>query len=411
MRRWLEGLETFAIDVILDRRYGHRAGLLRVVLRALSFIYLALVQLRLWLYRKRIFRSSSLGCLTISIGNLTVGGTGKTPVVEMLARELHRGGRRVAILSRGYKSVPKPILHRLFDTLFKKGSLNPPRVVSDGISLLLDSRVAGDEPFMLANNLPGVCVLVNRDRVKSGIHAIQDFGADTLILDDGLQYLRMRRSIEIVLIDSQAPFGNGFLLPRGTMREPPSSLARATHIFLTKCDSSSNEELIAKIRQFNRTAGIIECTHRPLHLRNFSTGEILPLSAFRKWKIASFCGIATPESFMRILLRLGAQIQLSKAFTDHHRYSLRELENFIRRAAKRNLDAIITTEKDAVRLPRIAQPEIPIHFLRVEIHILKGHEILSNLISQITNTTPFHDWLKRTTSTPLVCSHSLGSQL
>ena len=167
----------------------------------------------------------------ISVGNLTVGGTGKTPVVEMLARALQAGGRRVAILSRGYKSVPRPLLLRLWDAVFKQKSVFAPRVVSDGNALLLDSRTAGDEPFMLANNLRGVVVLVDADRVTSGQYAIEHFGADTLLLDDGFQYVRMRHGIEVALIDSQAPFGNEFLLPRGTLREPPGNLRRATHIF------------------------------------------------------------------------------------------------------------------------------------------------------------------------------------
>lgn len=384
MRRWLEGLETFAIDVILDRRYGRRADLLRGVLRALSWLYLLIVQARLGLYRRRYFRPSSMGCLAISIGNLTVGGTGKTPVVEMLAKALHQGGRRVAILSRGYKSVPKPMVVRLWEKFSKRRELFAPRVVSDGTSLLLDSRVAGDEPFMLANNLPGVVVLVDRDRVKSGLYAIREFGADTLILDDGYQYVKMRRAIEIALIDRQAPFGNGFLLPRGTLREPPGNLRRATHIFITKCDESSNAELIAEIRKNNRTAGIIECTHRPILLRNFITGETLPLSTLRGWKVGTLCGIAMPESFEGALRMLGADIQLSKAYTDHHRYTQREIETFIRRCVRRGVDAIITTEKDAVRIPRILEPEVPIHYLRVEIQILHGHEIFDALVNQLT---------------------------
>ncbi len=162
MRRWLEGLETFAIDVILERRYGRRADILRWFLYGLSRIYLAIVQTRLSLYRGRVMRPRTVGCLVISVGNLSVGGTGKTPVVEMLARALHAGGRKVAILSRGYKSVPRPLLLRLWDKLAKKKAVFVPRVVSDGQTLLLDSRTAGDEPFMLANNLRGVVVLVDR---------------------------------------------------------------------------------------------------------------------------------------------------------------------------------------------------------------------------------------------------------
>jgi len=388
MRRWLEGLETFAIDVILGRRYGHRADVLRWILLLLSQVYLVIVRGRLKLYRDRYFRPRTLGCLVISVGNLTVGGTGKTPVVEMLARALHQGGRKVAILSRGYKSVPRPFLLRLWDKIFKKTAVFVPRVVSDGQSLLLDSRTAGDEPFMLANNLRGVVVLVDRDRVKSGQYAIEHFGADTLLLDDGFQYIRMKHGIEVTLIDRQAPFGNEYLLPRGTLREPPGNLYRATHIFITKCTGADNSELIARIRKYNRTADIVECSHRPRHLRNFVTGEIKPLEFLRDLEVGSICGIAMPESFEHALADLGARIEVSKTYTDHHRYTAREIENFIRRCERKGLSAIITTEKDAVRIPRILEPEVPIFYLRVEIEILAGQESWQRFIERLTSKQP-----------------------
>jgi tetraacyldisaccharide 4'-kinase len=385
MRRWLEGLETFAIDVILERRYGRRADILRWILFALSQVYRVIVQARLALYRHRIYRPRTLGCLVISVGNLTVGGTGKTPVVEMLAKALHAGGRRVAILSRGYKSVPRPFLLRLWDKIFKKKAVFAPRIVSDGNALLLDSRIAGDEPFMLANNLRGVVVLVDRDRVMAGHYAVEHFGVDTILLDDGYQYVRMKHGIEIALIDRQTPFGNEFLLPRGTLREPPGNLRRATHLFITKCSAGEdNSDLIARIRKYNRTADIIECTHHPKHLRNLVTGEIQPLEFLQGLEVGSICGIAAPESFENGLRRLGAEVALSKTYTDHHRYTAKEIENFIRRCARRDLPAIITTEKDAVRIPRILEPEVPIYYLRVEIEILAGQESWQRFVDRLT---------------------------
>jgi len=388
MRRWLEGLETFAIDVILGRRYGHRADVLRWFLLLLSQVYLGLVRGRLALYENRFFRPRTLGCLVISVGNLTVGGTGKTPVVEMLARALTEGGRKVAILSRGYKSVPRPFFLRLWDKIFKKTAVFVPRVVSDGQSLLLDSRTAGDEPFMLANNLRGVVVLVDRDRVKCGQYAIEHFGADTLLLDDGFQYIRMKHGIEVALIDRQAPFGNEYLLPRGTLREPPGNLRRATHIFITKCTGADNTELIARIRKYNRTADIVECSHRPRHLRNFVTGETKPLEFLRDLRVGSICGIAMPESFESALTGLGAKIEVAKTYTDHHRYTAREIENFIRRCERKGVGAIITTEKDAVRIPRLLEPEVPIYYLRVEIEILAGQESWQRFVDRLTTRRP-----------------------
>ncbi|MEP7072385.1 MAG: tetraacyldisaccharide 4'-kinase [Verrucomicrobiota bacterium] len=381
MSRSSESLEQFAIDVILERRTGMRATLLRGVLYTLSLLYERIVQLRLWLYRKRILRERALGCLVISIGNLTVGGTGKTPIVEKFARALQNGGRRVAILSRGYKSVPrsKPsVLDRL-----RGIDPYPPRIVSDGKAVLLDSLTAGDEPYMLANNLKDVVVLVDKDRVKSGRFAIEQMSADTLLLDDGLQYLRLKHRLDIVLIDRQAPFGNEFLLPRGTLREPPRNLRRASYIFITKSNPETDAELLRRIRRYNRTAEVIECAHQPLHLQNVATGEIAPLSALRDAYIGSVCGIAVPESFESGLRRLGAKIEIAKRFTDHHRYTEAELQNFINRCLRRDLAMIVTTEKDAVRFPRLGKTEVPIYFLRVEIAILSGHETWEHCVARI----------------------------
>ncbi len=387
MGRRLENLEQFGIDVVLERRHGFRAGILRGILYALSFIYERLVQLRLYLYRKRVFRERALGCLVISIGNLTVGGTGKTPIVEKFARALQSGGRRVAILSRGYKSVPRK---RSWLDRIKKKDVDPPRVVSDGKSLLLDSLTAGDEPYMLAHNLRDVIVLVDKDRVKSGRFAIDKWNIDTLLLDDGLQYLHLKHRLDMVLVDRQAPFGNEFLLPRGTLRESPRNLRRASYIFITKNTGEPNNALIQRIRHFNRTAEIIECAHKPLYLQNVYTGERLPLEHLRDAFIGSLCGIAVPDSFEGGLKALGAHVDLAKQYIDHHYYTEAELRSFIGRCIRRDLAMIVTTEKDAVRMPRLpeADVKVPIYFLRVEIEILSGHESWEHCVARICKPQP-----------------------
>ena len=383
MRRWLDDLEQYAIEVILNKRHGFRASLLRVILRALSFIYLAIVQVRLYLYRNRILKEHQLGCLVICIGNLTVGGTGKTPVVEKFARALQRGGRKVAILSRGYKSIDKRRKKSWLERLIDQNTPDPPRVVSDGKNVLLDSATAGDEPYMLASNLRGVAVVVDKDRVKAGLHAIKELDVDTLLLDDGLQYLHLKHRLDIVLVDRQAPFGNEHLLPRGTLREPPRNIRRASYILITKCNGESNDALIQRIRRFNRTAEIIECAHRPLYLQHVYRDERLPLDYLQDLYIASLCGIAAPESFESGLRSLGAKIELSRHFADHHRYSEKELRTFLQRCVKRDVHAIITTEKDAVRLPKIDPLPVPIYYLRVEIEILTGHETWDDCVKRI----------------------------
>ena len=388
MRRWVESLEQFAIDVILERRYGKRASLLRVFLFALSLLFTGLVQLRLWLFRKRFLRNRPLGCIVVSVGNLTVGGTGKTPVVERLARTLQQNGRRVAILSRGYKSRRPPLLKRLHGRLTGRINESIPRVVSNGEHVLLGSREAGDEPYMLASNLPGVVVLVDKDRVKCGRYAVERFGADTLILDDGLQYLHLQHRLDLVLVDRQAPFGNEYLLPRGTLREPPRNLCRASYVIITKSEGADNTELIARIRRYNRTAEIIESTHRPRHLQEVSTGKWLPLDALKGAYVGAFSAIAAPESFEAALRGLGAHVELSRRFIDHHRFTEQEIRSFAARCRRRDVSMILTTEKDAVRFPRKLSLEVPVYLLRVEIDILKGEESWQRCIDSICRPGP-----------------------
>ncbi|HZT23602.1 MAG TPA: tetraacyldisaccharide 4'-kinase [Verrucomicrobiae bacterium] len=382
-RQWMESLQTFGLEVIFEERRDLKANLTRGLLLGISKIFQLLVKLRRWLYNVRILRDKTLGVQVIAIGNLTVGGTGKTPVVEKFARELRDAGRNVAILSRGYRSKPLPLHVALLNKILLREDQTPPRVVSDGKSLLLDSEMAGDEPYMLASNLKDVVVLVDKDRVKSGRYAIEKFGCDTLLLDDGFQYWELRgRRHDVVLIDCQQPFGNGHLLPRGTLREPPSHLARAQTIFITKSNGHT-AELRERISQFNPAAAIIECVHHPLYLEDVFTGERCGLDLLRGKKIASLSGIAQPESFEQSLVTLGAELVYSKRFADHHRFSQQEILNVINRAKKRQARTIITTQKDAVRFPKIDRRDLPIYFMRVEIQIVSGASNFQDCVRKI----------------------------
>jgi tetraacyldisaccharide 4'-kinase len=383
LRTWTENLETFLLEVILEQRRDLKATLVRGILYAFSKVFQVAVITRRALYNYRILRDSTLGVQVIAVGNLTVGGTGKTPVVEKFARELRDEGRNVAILSRGYRSKPAPLHERLLNKLFLREDTTPPRVVSDGKSLLLDSEMAGDEPYMLASNLKDVVVLVDKDRVKSGRYAIEKFGCDTLLLDDGFQYWKLRgRRLDIVLIDRQQPFGNERLLPRGTLREPPSHLARASTIFITKSDGNT-ADLRRRISEVNPTAGIIECIHHPLYLEDVFTAQRLGLDYLQGRKVASLSGIAQPESFEQSLVRLNASLVYSKRFADHHRFTQQEVINAINRSKKRQAEAIITTQKDAVRFPKIDRRDLPIFFMRVEIKILSGAADFQDCVRRI----------------------------
>ena len=390
MKDTLEDIENFVTDVILHNKRGVRAALCRMVFFGLSKVFACVVSIRLWLYQKRYIHDHHLGVPVISIGNLTVGGTGKTPVVELFARTLRDKGRSVAILSRGYKSKRQQKIPR-----WKRMAANlnlidppaelPPRVVSDGTNILLDSYLAGDEPLMLAKNLPGVPVVVDRNRVKAGRYAIDHFHVDALLLDDGMQYLKLKHRLDIVLVDRTAPFGvNGHMLPRGTMREPASHLKRASYIFITKSDQMPNDELIAQLRKHNRVAEIVECRHRPVYFKDMHSGAIIPIEAIKGKYVGALSGIAVPLSFENGLRKLGAKVEATERFADHHRFDAKEIKPFMDRCLRRDLEYIVTTEKDIVRFPDLPKGDIPIIYMRVEIEILRGQEVFDKMIRLIT---------------------------
>jgi len=387
MSDWIRGkteaLETFALEVIFDKRNDRKAKVTRGILYGLSKVFEGAIKTRRFLYGMRILRDTTLGVQVIAVGNLTVGGTGKTPVVEKLARALKDAGREVAILSRGYRSKPTPLPRRMINTLLLREEFVPPRVVSDGKSLLLDSETAGDEPYMLASNLKDVVVLVDKDRVKSGRYAIEKFGCDTLLLDDGFQYWKLRgRRTDVVLVDCQQPFGNGRLLPRGTLRETPKQLSRAHVVFITKSDGNT-AALRQRITQLNPKAPIVECIHSPLYFEDAFSGDRSDLDCLKGKKVAALSGIAQPESFEESLRKLGAEVVYIKRFADHHRFSQQELLNAINRSKKKQAEMIVTTQKDAVRFPKLDRRDLAILFMRVEIKIIEGAKDFQDCVSQI----------------------------
>ena len=329
-----ENLEQYFIEIIQEKRRGSFDRITYGFLFMASRFYRRAVQFRLWLYENRVIRNHSIGCLVVSIGNLTCGGTGKTPVVEIFAKTLSRKGRRVAVLSRGYRNV---------------------------------------------------VVLVDKDRVKSGLYAIEEYQTDTLILDDGFQYLGLRPHLNILLVDSTCPFGNHHVLPRGLLREPIKNIRRADYIFLTKSDASPRlRHLKDFMRRHNRRAEIIECCHRPKYLEDvFDRGVRFPLAMLNGLKIASLSAIANPASFNAFLTQHGGRIVLERHFADHHRYSQQEMIDFVNSAKAAGAEYILTTEKDAVRMPRLDRRDLPFLFLRIEIDILSGQENFDQCITRI----------------------------
>ena len=377
----IERLENYLVRLIqekgADQDQPAAVNVFLALLKGISLVFSAVVSLRYFLYGIGLLRRYPLGIQVISIGNVTAGGTGKTPVTEIFARTLAAEGRKVAILSRGYRRKEAPLWQRLFTQV-----VEPPLVVSDGKHVLLDSEKGGDEPYMLASNLPGVAVVVDRNRVKAGRYAIKRLGCDTIILDDGFQYQKLKHSIEVVLVDSTNPFGNGNMLPRGILREPARHLKRADIIFLTKCrgDVTAVRE---EIRKYNTTAEIVECNHTPKVLKDVWSREEYPLSWLNGKTTCTLSGIASPKGFENSLRHLGAKVVWCERYADHHRYDSSEILYALNRTADMGADALVTTEKDAVRFPRFETTPVRCLYLRIAIEILSGAENFASIISRI----------------------------
>lgn len=389
-RDFCERTEQYAVEIINGRNRTRYDQAFRIFLFVLSHLYRMAVQLRITLYTQSIFKRQNLGSFVVSVGNLTAGGTGKTPVVELLAKTLSRHGRKVAILSRGYRSKPRTFKEKLQHFFGGVEYRFVPKVVSDGQRVLLDSQQAGDEPYMLARNLlatedtPGTAVVVDKDRVNGGRYAIRNFHADTLLLDDGFQYMPLRPRINIVLVDTTNPFHNHEMLPIGLLREPISNITRADYIFLTKSNGrDSLRHLKDFLRAHNSHATVIECNHEPCHLQDLFDNSKRELSSLQGMKVATICGIAVPESFERYITQLGAEIVYKERYVDHHRYRESEISSFCKKGAEAGAQLFVTTEKDAVRIPKIDTLGRPFMFLRVEIKILKGQEHFDDCIKSI----------------------------
>ena len=377
----IERLESYLVKLIqekgADQDQPGGIRLLLAFLKGISVIFLFVVSLRYFLYGIGLVRRFPLGVQVISIGNVTAGGTGKTPVTEIFARTLAAEGRKVAILSRGYRRKEAPWWQRMFTQV-----IDPPLVVSDGKHVLLDAATGGDEPYMLASNLPGVAVVVDRNRVKAGRYAVKRLGCNTIILDDGFQYQKLKHSIEVVLVDSTNPFGNGNMLPRGILREPARNLKRADIIFLTKCRGDVSK-VKDEIRRYNKSADIVECNHTPRVLKDVWSREEYPLSWLAGKTLCTLSGIASPKGFENSLRHLGAKVVWCERYADHHRYDSSEVLYALNRTADMGADALVTTEKDAVRFPRFETSPVKCLYLRIAIEILAGGENFTQIINRI----------------------------
>lgn len=327
----------------------------------LSLFYGGAVRGRTFFYSIGLWNPKRLPCPVICVGNITVGGTGKTPLVITLAKGFMDRGISVAILSRGYKG---------------KQTSGP--LVSDGLTLLLSSEESGDEPFLMAKVLEGVPVFVGKDRFLNGQMALQQFGVRALLLDDGYQHLQLHRDLNILLIDSHIGFGDGHLLPRGILREPLTHLRRAHLFLLTKLEDPRRcESLEKELQQVHSSAPIFHSHYEPQGLTG-PKGEWEEIHSFKGKKVLALSAIGNPDYFSSLVRRSAMEIVKEVIFPDHHRFTTKDLE-FIEKKAK-GVDWIVTTEKDMVKLRKLKIDHLPLRALRIDMKIWEEDDFYKRLM-------------------------------
>ena len=353
------------IETIMTTRVESRSVLMKPFLFAISIVYGGLVKLREALYKKGFLQSKRLSCPVVSIGNITVGGTGKTPMTLYVAELIRRFGYKVAIVSRGYKGKAE-----------KTGG-----IVHDGRIICMEPDQAGDEPFMMAKRLRSVPVIVGKDRFKAGMLAVKEFNPDVVLLDDGFQHLRLYRDIDLVLLDFSSPFGNGNLLPRGILREPASSLSRADALILTRSDSapgSIKANLVDRLMYLSQKRSVYITFHAPYIFKVVkAAGDIehIDLSKSRDWNseiikgrnVFAFSGIARNEDFIHTVESFGCNVSGFAGFSDHHKYSDEDINKILRSAKNAGAEIVCTTEKDYARMGHSKSWPIDLVIIGIEI--------------------------------------------
>jgi tetraacyldisaccharide 4'-kinase len=346
-------MKEYLYSLATDKKKGIIPGAIKVILLILSFVYGLIIRLMMYLSSLDLRR---FDLRVISVGNITVGGTGKTSLVEFIASYLKKRGHRVAILTRGYK---------------RKGA---------------DSL--GDEPSMLLNNLAGVSVIVDKDRSRAAKRAVREYNCDSAILDDGMQQWRIKKDLEIVTIDAVNPFGNRHMLPRGILRQPLSSLKSADIFVLTKTDLAQDTgKLKPLLQRYNPKAAIVDSIHHPCGFLNLNApGKMIEAGGLKGESAAILSGIGDPDSFSKIVRGLGVKVGLDLRFDDHHHYTSGELKVIAAKTRASGLGTIITTQKDASRLTQAgldALEGLRVFILRIELKITKNEELLFNRLLKL----------------------------
>jgi len=349
-----------------------RPTLLNPLLAFPSALYRTGVRLRLWAYEMRLIGRKSLPGFVLSVGNLTAGGTGKTPAVVMLARWAQREGYRVAILSRGYGgSYQSKVLE-----------------VSDGERIKADPEQAGDEPYLLAKNLHGVPIALSKRRILAGRYVQERFGSEFFILDDGFQHLELKRDLNLLLMDAGNPFGSGHLLPRGSLREPLDQLARADAFILTRFKGDRfGEETRAYLQREFPEIPVFCSDHLPDKVIVPSIHGLYDPEFLKGKGVLAFAGIARPELFRETLEGLGTNVVHFQGFRDHHRYSEREIRGLLRLKERIGAQYLVTTEKDWSRgsFEAISDPHVA--YLQIRFSMVSGEKAFFQLIRNRVHNT------------------------
>jgi len=361
---------------------GESAGLawrlLTLALTPLSLVHAAGLEVYLWPYRAGIRRRYRLPCVVVSIGNLASGGTGKTGMTLALVKSLCAVGLSVCVLIRGYRGATE---HRQ-------------AVVSDGRQVLLDTDQAGDEAVLLARSLPGAPVIAGRDRRATGRIALDRFGPDVVVLDDAMQYYQLHRDVEIVLLDYERPFGNGWPIPAGILREPPGHLGRADWVVLTGSEPSGGSCLarcaVERVRRLARGAPILYGAYVPTELRALFESDRREVADLRGRPVATLCGLGNPLRFEDTVTSCGARIVHRTRFPDHHAPTACELEGCMRQARALGADWLVMTAKDAVKAPRVA-PALQVWSLEASL-VVSGMDAIvdtvANLVARRADAQP-----------------------
>jgi len=332
-----------------------------------SLVYGFIVWLRNLSYDLGIFKTYRVEQSTvISVGNISVGGTGKTPVIQLLTSQLKQRNVNVAVLSRGYGRL-------------SKGT----RIVSDGKSILGNARDCGDEPVLLARRLKGVPVVVEGDRYKGARFIVEQFCPDVILLDDAFQHRRLHRDFDIVLVDARVGFGGEFLLPAGFLREPVSSLKRAHVIWLTRIDQAHElKRIVARIDAVSNVAKI-ESVHEAEALVSCSTGEMKLLSQLRSKRVLLFSGIGHPDSFERTVTNFKPCLVGHVRFSDHHRYRRSDIDRILKMGEMLHADFIVTTEKDFVKVVEWTQEYPMLYYLLISVKITGGTGLDTSKLAEL----------------------------